>query len=73
MSEVLKTLVLEIEKLKKENNILSTKLSIAIEGLEVLKSDGNINGIPQKTLDEIFLQDQELPQLRGIRADDIQR
>ena len=62
MSEVLKTLVLEIEKLKKENNILSTKLSIAIEGLEVLKSDGNINGIPQKTLDEIFLQDQELPQ-----------
>ena len=62
MSEVLQTLVLEIEKLKKENNILSTKLSIAIEGLEVLKSDGNINGIPQKTLDEIFLQDQELPQ-----------
>ena len=62
MSEVLKTLVLEIEKLKKENNILSTKLSIAIEGLEVLKSDGNINSIPQKTLDEIFLQDQELPQ-----------
>ena len=62
MSEVLKTLVLEIERLKKENNILSTKLSIAIEGLEVLKSDGNINGIPQKTLDEIFLQDQELPQ-----------
>ena len=62
MSEVLKTLVLEIEKLKKENNILSTKLSIAIEGLEVLKSDGNINSIPQKTLDEIFLQDQDLPQ-----------
>ena len=62
MSEVLKTLVLEIEKLKKENIILSTKLSIAIEGLEVLKSDGNINSIPQKTLDEIFLQDQELPQ-----------
>ena len=62
MSEVLQTLVLEIEKLKKENNILSTKLSIAIEGLEVLKSDGNINSIPQKTLDEIFLQDQDLPQ-----------
>ena len=62
MSEILQTLVLEIERLKKENNILSTKLSIAIEGLEVLKSDGNINGIPQKTLDEIFLQDQELPQ-----------
>ena len=49
-------------KLKKENNILSTKLSIAIEGLEVLKSDGNINGIPQKTLDEIILQDKDLPQ-----------
>ena len=62
MSEILQTLALEIERLKKENNILSTKLSIAIEGLEVLKSDGNINGIPQKTLDEIFLQDQELPQ-----------
>ena len=62
MSEILQTLVLEIERLKKENNILSTKLSIAIEGLEVLKSDGNINCIPQKTLDEIFLQDQELPQ-----------
>ena len=62
MSEILQTLALEIEKLKKENNILSTKLSIAIEGLEVLKSDGNINSIPQKTLDEIFLQDQDLPQ-----------
>ena len=62
MSDILESLALEVAKLKKENNVLSTKLSIAIEGLEVLKSDGNINGIPQKTLDEIFLQDQELPQ-----------
>ena len=50
MSDILESLALEVAKLKKENNVLSTKLSIAIEGLEVLKSDGNINGIPQKTL-----------------------
>ncbi len=62
MSDILESLALEVAKLKKENNVLSTKLSIAIEGLEVLKSDGNINGIPQKTLEEIFLQDKELPQ-----------
>ena len=62
MSDILESLALEVAKLKKENNVLSTKLSIAIAGLEVLKSDGNINGIPQKTLEEIFLQDKELPQ-----------
>lgn len=62
MSDILESLALEVAKLKKVNNVLSTKLSIAIEGLEVLKSDGNINGIPQKTLEEIFLQDKELPQ-----------
>ena len=62
MSDILESLALEVAKLKKENKVLSTKLSIAIAGLEVLKSDGNINGIPQKTLEEIFLQDKELPQ-----------
>ena len=51
-----------IKKLEKEKKVLEDKLSIAIEGLEVLKSDGNIIGIPQKTLDEIKLQDEELPQ-----------
>ena len=49
-------------RLKRENTSLYKKLSVAIEGLEVLLSDGNINGIPQKTLEEIKSYDQELPQ-----------
>ena len=53
MSELLKSLVNENQRLKNEVSILSEKLSIAIEGLKALASDGNILSIPQKTLDEI--------------------
>ena len=62
MSDLFESMASEIMKLKKENSLLSKKLSVAIEGLEVLKSDGNIIGIPEKTLDEIKSYDQELPQ-----------
>ena len=62
MSDLFESMANEIMKLKKENSLLSKKLSIAIEGFEVLKSDGNILGIPQKTLDEIKSYDQKLPQ-----------
>jgi len=62
MTDILESLVLEINTLKKQNNVISKKLSVAIEGLEVLLSDGNINGIPQKTLEEIKSFDKDLPQ-----------
>ena len=42
-----------IKKLEKEKKVLEDKLSVAIEGLEVLLCDGNMNGIPQKTLEAI--------------------
>ena len=71
MSDLFETMAKEIVRLKKENTLLSKKLSIAIEGLEVLKSDGNIIGIPQKTLDEIKLQDEELPQDSDVEQDKI--
>ena len=55
-------LVNQCERLNKENKVLKNKLSVAIEGLEVLLSDGNMNGIPQKTLEEMKSYDKELPQ-----------
>ena len=55
-------LVAECERLKKENKSLKLKLSVAIEGLEVLLCDGNMNGIPQKTLEAISSYDKNLPQ-----------
>ena len=61
LTSVIKGLTSECEKLHKENKLLNDKLSIAIEGLEVLFSDGNINGIPQKTLEAIKSLE-ELPQ-----------
>ena len=56
------------KKLKKEKKALEDKLSIAIEGLEVLLCDGNINGIPQKTLEAIKSLE-ELPQDTNTEAD----
>ena len=56
------------KKLKKEKKVLEDKLSIAIEGLEVLLCDGNINGIPQKTL-EAIKSFEELPQDKTIKQD----
>ena len=50
-----------IKKLEEEKKALEEQLSIAIEGLEVLFSSGNINGIPQKTLEAIKSLE-ELPQ-----------
>ena len=61
MSELLESLIEENKRLKGEISELSEKLSIAIEGLEALASDGNILGIPQKTLDEIK-SNSDLPQ-----------
>ena len=62
MTDLFESMASEILRLKRENTSLSKKLSVAIEGLEVLLSDGNINGIPQKTLEEIKSYDKELPQ-----------
>ena len=74
MSDLFESMASEILRLKRENTSLSKKLSVAIEGLEVLLSDGNINGIPQKTLEEIKSYDQELPQDKSdAKEQDIQR
>ena len=62
MSDLLQSLLGEVQGLKEKNEVLSNKLSIALEGLKALASDGNILGIPQKTLDEITSLDGELPQ-----------
>ncbi len=65
---IIKSLSDECERLQKENRLLRDKLSVAIEGLEVLFSDGNINGIPQKTLEEIKHLE-ELPQGTNTEED----
>ena len=62
MSDLFESMASEISRLKKENSLLDKKLSVAIEGLEVLLSAGNIAGIPQKTLEEIKSYDKDLPQ-----------
>ena len=59
---VIEGLTAECEKTHKENKVLKEQLSIAKEGLKVLFSDGNINGIPQKTLEEIESCNIDLPQ-----------
>ena len=51
-----------IEKINLENKKLNQKLSVALQGLKALESDGNFLGIPQKTLKEINSYDEELPQ-----------
>ena len=68
MSDLFESMASEILRLKRENTSLSKKLSVAIEGLEVLLSDGNINGIPQKTLEEIKHLE-ELPQGTNTEED----
>ena len=74
MTDLFESMASEILKLKRENTSLSKKLSVAIEGLEVLLSDGNINGIRQKTLEEIKSYDQELPQDKSdAKEQDIQK
>tara|TARA_Y100001938_G_scaffold138809_1_gene204832 strand:+ start:86 stop:322 length:237 start_codon:yes stop_codon:yes gene_type:complete len=65
---IIKCLSDECERLKKENTLLKNKLSVAIEGLEVLFSDGNINSIPEKTL-EAIKSFEELPQDKAIEQD----
>ena len=62
MSSLLQAIINENKRLSRLNKALEKKLSVAIEGLEVLVSDGDILGIPQKTLNEINLLDKELPQ-----------
>ena len=49
--------------------VLKAKLSVATEGLEVLLSDGNMNGIPQKTLEAMKSYDEELPQDTNTEKD----
>ena len=60
--EVFIAIVKQCEKLTKENKKLNQKLSVALQGLKALESDGNFLGIPQKTLKEINSYDEELPQ-----------
>jgi len=62
MSELLESLIAENKKLRHTISVISEKLSIAIEGLKALASDGNILSIPQKTLDEIESCSIDLPQ-----------
>lgn len=59
---LLESLIEENKRLSKANKLLSDKLSVAIEGLEVLFSAGNIAGIPLKTLEAIKSYDKDLPQ-----------
>ena len=61
-TSVFMALVKQSEFLAKENSILNKKLSVALQGLKALESDGNFLGIPQKTLKEIESYDKELPQ-----------
>ena len=63
MTDLIESLLEENKRLKKENSILYEKLCIAMEGLKALASDGNILGIPQKTLDEIESCNTDLPQI----------
>jgi len=71
MSDLYQSLLVEIERLKAENGVLNKKLSVAIEGLEVLLFDGNIAGIPQKTLEAIKSYDKDLPQDDNLNEQDI--
>lgn len=71
MSDLFESMASEISRLKKENSLLDKKLSVAIEGLEVLLSAGNIAGIPQKTLEEIKSYDKDLPQDDNLNEQDI--
>ena len=68
---LLESLIEENKRLSKANKLLSDKLSVAIEGLEVLFSAGNIAGIPQKTLDEIKSYNKDLPQDDNLNEQDI--
>ena len=58
-----------IESLLNENKKLRKQISIATEGLKALASDGNILGIPQKTLDEIE-SSTDLPQDKDNNTED---
>ena len=71
MSDLFESMASEISRLKKENSLLDKKLSVAIDGLEVLLSAGNIAGIPQKTLEEIKSYDKDLPQDDNLNEQDI--
>ena len=68
---VIESLTSECERLHKENKVLKDKLSVAIEGLKVLVSDGDILGIPQKTLNEIYSLDESLPQNNNVKKEEI--
>ena len=63
------SLYLSLKKALSENVVLKAKLSVATEGLEVLLSDGNMNGIPQKTLEAMKSYDKELPQDTNTEKD----
>ena len=69
MTDLIESLLEENKRLKKENSILYEKLCIAMEGLKALASDGNILGIPQKTLDEIE-SSTDLPQDKDNNTED---
>ena len=67
--EAVDNLYLRLNKALSENKVLKAKLSVATEGLEVLLSDGNMNGIPQKTLEAMKGYDEKLPQDTSTEED----
>ena len=67
--EAIDSLYSSLKKALSENVVLKAKLSVATEGLEVLLSDGNMNGIPQKTLEPMKSYDEELPQDTNTEED----
>ncbi len=73
MSELFEALINENKKLITCNKVLRQKLSIAVEGLKVLFSDGDINGIPRKTLEAIEDCNEELPQDNNIKQKKIDK
>ena len=63
MSELLETLMLENDKLRKHNKILAKQISVALEGFEVLVSMGDIAGnVAKQTINEMEKCEKELPQ-----------
>ena len=67
--EAIDSLYFNLKKALSENVVLKAKVSVATEGLEVLLSDGNMNGIPQKTLEAMKSYDEELPQDTNTEKD----
>lgn len=70
MESLLQALTEENAKLKNHNKILSSQISIALEGFEVLVSMGDIAGnVAKQTLDEMEKCEKELPHNPNTKED----